>query len=95
MRIKFGEWTDDDVVVLELSETEWRVSDLRRREADGMAVVGFVQRAEDRFEAIAVQEPGQTAEFSDLVAAVHYLERYCVEDEPELPELRPTGTGGI
>jgi hypothetical protein len=80
MHVLFGEWTIDDVVVLELSAREWRVSDLRRRECDGMAVLGIIERDGRRFTVTALASPWERPAFEHFDEAVRFLERFCAEE---------------
>ena len=73
MRVIFGEWTCSDVAVLEISDHEWRVTDLRRREPDGMPVLGLVEHKADRFEVTTAPPACACCQFEAFEEAVSYL----------------------
>jgi hypothetical protein len=80
MHVLFGNWTEDDVAVLEVSDEQWRVADLRRRDADGMAVLGEIERDGETYRATALGGPTERAAFPDFGNAVRYLERFCLDN---------------
>jgi hypothetical protein len=73
MHVIFGQWTSADIAVIEISASEWRVSDLRRREEDGMAVLGFVESTPLGFEATGTGDPCVRRAFVSLESAVEHL----------------------
>jgi hypothetical protein len=73
MHVIFGPWTSNDVAVVEIGQEHWRVSDLTRREADAMAVLGFVERTDLGFEAISGDPQGSRRVFRLLESAVDSL----------------------
>jgi hypothetical protein len=75
MHVIFGQWTTEDVVVVEMSETEWRVSDLRLREDDCMVVLGSVRCVRNRYEATDARNPSRLQTFHSFDAAVDFLSR--------------------
>jgi hypothetical protein len=81
MRVIFGEWTATDIAVIEISDFEWRVSDLRRREEDGMAVLGFVESTKLGYEATGIDDPCVRRAFATLEFAVDHL---CVSRVDQL-----------
>jgi hypothetical protein len=40
----------EDLVVLAISRTQWRVSDATKDECDGLALLGFIEQDDDKFE---------------------------------------------
>lgn len=87
MHVLFGQWAREDIAVLELSDHEWRVSDLQRREEDGMAVLGCVEQEGDFFFSTGLRHPLERRRFSSLDRAVAHLltERTSDEQPQELP----------
>jgi hypothetical protein len=67
------EHTHDTVTVLNISDTEWRVSDPERREDDARCLVGFVQQFGDVFEAMWISRPRERHYFGSLQAAIYDL----------------------
>ena len=63
----------DDVLVLAISATEWRVSDPRRRDDDALCLVGFVQQVGDVFETTQIGRPRERHYFHTLQHAVDHL----------------------
>jgi hypothetical protein len=73
VHVIFGPWVPEDVVVVEISDGEWRVSDLTCREEDGMAVLGFIERTDLGYEATVIHEPAVARAFDALARAVAFI----------------------
>lgn len=78
----FGEWTSEDVAVFELSDREWRVSDLRQREENGLALLGFIESSATGYEATGIHDPSAGGAFATLECAVQFLT--CSRIQPSL-----------
>ena len=63
----------DHVLVLAISNTEWRVSDPRRRDDDALCLIGFVQQVDDVFETTQIGRPRERHYFHTLQHAVDHL----------------------
>jgi hypothetical protein len=61
--------------VIEISPTEWRVSDADAAAHDALALVGFVQQTDAGFEVTAIGRPGERVRFDDFDAALRRLQR--------------------
>jgi hypothetical protein len=68
--VKHMELTLDTVTILSISDTEWRVSDPRRRQDDALCLIGFVQQIGDVFETLAISRPHERRYFGSLQAAI-------------------------
>lgn len=70
-------YTDIGVEVVELSPTEWRVSDLRRpHNGGGFALIGFIKQAEAGFEVTESVSPGRRATFKTFTEALTLLSQH-------------------
>ena len=89
MHVIFGPWTPADVAVVEISQGEWRVSDLTCREEDGMAVLGFIEQTNLGYEATGIHEPAVAHAFSSFARAVAFISGDDVpgDGDAERPEL--------
>ena len=61
------------VLVLPISDTEWRISDPRRSQDDALCLIGFVQQIDQVFETTRIGRPLERRYFETLSAAVGYL----------------------
>lgn len=61
------------VVVLPISDTEWRISDPRRRSDDASTLIGFIQEVEGLFETTEIGHPSERHYYSSLDDAVSSL----------------------
>ena len=59
--------------LIPVSATEWRVSDPALEEADGLSLLGFVQRVDGGYEATSIGHPGEHPVLPDLDAALEHL----------------------
>ena len=79
MQVVFGVWTHENIVVLEISEHDWRVSDMSHSAEDGMAILRFVESTAQGFEATEAKAPSLRRAFSSMEPAVEFL---STADEP-------------
>ncbi|HEY1529977.1 MAG TPA: hypothetical protein VGF80_04125 [Galbitalea sp.] len=66
-------WESESTHVQEINPGQWRVSDVREREADGMSVFGFVEQTEVGYEATCINDPSVRRAFMTLYQAIEYL----------------------
>lgn len=63
----------DDIGVIALSPTEWRVSDLTIDEADAVGLIGYVQKIGDVYEITALGKPYTRVYVGSFDAAIDAL----------------------
>ena len=63
----------DDLKVISLSETEWRVSDATCDECDGLGLLGFVERVGDSYEVTRLGHPHERTSLPSLRRALDEL----------------------
>jgi hypothetical protein len=66
----------DNILVLPISDSEWRISDPRRRADDALCLIGFVQRVGAAYETTLIGRPLERRYFQSFEAAVDYLASY-------------------
>jgi hypothetical protein len=83
--------------IIPISDSEWRVSDPRRRHDDALCLVGFVQRVEGAFEVTVIGRPREREYFRSLGEATQFLG--TATNEFGLPAgaspRRPATQGGV
>lgn len=57
MNTKRSALVTDDLGVIAISPTEWRVSDLSIDEKDGLSLIGFVQKVDEVYEITTIGRP--------------------------------------
>lgn len=65
-----------DIRIIPISDHEWRISDIRRNESDGMALLGFVERVGDRYEVTELGARPVRVYRDTLAAATNYLAKH-------------------
>jgi hypothetical protein len=65
--------TQDTILVIPISASEWRVSDPRRRADDALCLIGFVERVGATYETTQIGRPLERRSFEALQAAIDYL----------------------
>ena len=73
MRVGEQELINEQMDLVQLSDHEWRVSDRRKPECDGLSVIGFIERVGDAFEVTRLEEPDSRSRHSTLDRGVRYL----------------------
>jgi hypothetical protein len=59
--------------IIQISDTEWRVSDPRRRHDDALCLIGFVQRVDGVFEVTLIGRPRDRQYFRSFADATQFL----------------------
>jgi hypothetical protein len=59
--------------IIEISPTEWRISDADAVEHDALALVGFIEQTDAGFEVTEIGLPGRRVRFDDFDAALQRL----------------------
>jgi hypothetical protein len=81
--------------IIPISESEWRVSDPRRRYDDALCLVGFVQRIDGAFEVTVIGRPRERQYFRSFGEATQFLGTATTEfGQPAGPASRRTATQG-
>ncbi len=81
MHMAPGDWMIESIGVISVSPKQWRVSDLEKREADGLALLGFIQQIDEVFEVTMLGLPrqrfykGTFSEAVEMLAAKAELDR--------------------
>jgi hypothetical protein len=65
----------DAIQAIAISDREWRVSDLRKAETDGLPLLGFVKQAGDDFEVTELGHPQVRTHHRSFQASISYLAR--------------------
>ena len=74
MRVRRAELVHGAFELMALSDHEWRVSDNRRPECDGLSVVGFIERIGETFEVTRLGDPDAQGCYLSLEQCVDYLQ---------------------
>ncbi|GAA1446212.1 hypothetical protein [Leifsonia poae] len=62
------------VEVIQLSPSEWRVSDMRHADQqDGLSLLGFIEQRGQGFEITVIGAPGKRTRFRDFTEALEWL----------------------
>ncbi|MFF1573105.1 hypothetical protein ACFVWR_10170 [Leifsonia sp. NPDC058292] len=62
--------------IVEISATEWRVSDAQASEHDALALLGFVQQVRNTYEVTEIGRPGMRLRFSTFDEALQHLQAH-------------------
>jgi hypothetical protein len=63
----------DDVKIIPLSATEWRISDATKDERDGLSLLGFVEKTGGLYEITRLGHPREHMHVSSFTAAIDAL----------------------
>ncbi|HEY8914201.1 hypothetical protein [Lacisediminihabitans sp.] len=76
-----GEWMLKGVAVVEISNTLWRIHDLRRTAETPRRLIGNVRKIGNLYGASSVRFPSECPYFDDFDGAIHYVVRLAWLDD--------------
>ncbi|WP_394771302.1 hypothetical protein [Lacisediminihabitans sp.] len=85
-----GEWMLEGVAVVEVSNTLWKIHDLRGADQAARQLIGSVRKIGNLYGASSVRFPSERPYFDDFDRAVRYVVRLSSLDDAQL-----TGSGSV
>ncbi len=79
--------TKEDLVVRELSRSQWRISDRRYPEHDASGLLGFIEQTGDTFELTQLEHGFEWFYFTSLVEAIGHFNQALSNGSLAEPQL--------